>query len=128
MGIIKSDVQFYIPAFGIRVDVVITYDTKDPLAVKFDIDCPCGCNESIPWYVSRDMLFTSLNEKVGLGEVKMFPVKESNFIAFEIVNEEGTSLSYMYADDIKRFLRRTYKLVAMGSEHRFIDFDRLLPA
>lgn len=110
------------------LDLVLQWRDTDPLLVRL-IVTPRG-GHPIVWDFDRDQLTAGLDAPVGIGDWSMFPDltrRDGLRVELVLVNARhgiGYNLSMpLLAAPLRRFLDRTYQVVAAG-----VELDVVVPA
>jgi hypothetical protein len=112
--------------FGMKaLWVDLTYDTRDPYAVRF---APRRSSNAKPWLFSRELLSQGLFTRAGEGDVRLKPSTDTVSVVIELSSPEGFAALETCTAEIATFLERTYAVVPLGDENRWIDFERELAA
>lgn len=113
----------------------LTYSCADPYAVTMAFHV--GTTEPVEWTLARDLLAAALHSREGTGDVQAWPSAASDDPA---ADGEGTAAGHQIlnismtspfgharfeacAQDIERFLARTFEIVPTGDEPSFMNFD-----
>jgi hypothetical protein len=104
----------------------IVYSREDPYAVH--IAFHIGLDEPIEWIFARDLLSTGIEEREGLGDVRVwlsagFDGGPGSVLNLELSSPFGHAHFEVPARSISDFLRRTYRLVPAGEESEHIDVE-----
>ena len=110
------------------------YTALDPYAIR--IAFHVGTDEPVEWTVARDLLAAALHSREGIGDVQAWPsAAPGNPAAAEGIAAGRSILNIVMtspfgraqfeapAAEVASFLHRTYRIVAVGEESLFIDFD-----
>jgi hypothetical protein len=112
----------------LAVPATLRYASADPLAVH--IDFPPGASldgKEVSWAFSRALLEEGLDHPAGSGDVHLWPCGESR-TALELHSRSGMALLQFDTPQLRRFLLRTYAVVAAGQEDLGAAVDRGLSA
>jgi len=112
------------------------YTSQDPYAIK--IAFHVGTGEPVEWTLARDLLAAALHAREGIGDVQCWPSAASGdldghevgaiVMNISMTSPFGHAQFEASAADIAAFLQRTYRIVAVGEESDFVDFDAELAA
>jgi hypothetical protein len=112
------------------------YTSQDPYAIK--IAFHVGTGEPVEWTLARDLLAAALHAREGIGDVQAWPSAASDdsdgdaagavIMNISMTSPFGHAQFEALAEDIARFLQRTYRIVPVGEESDFVDFDAELTA
>jgi Streptomyces sporulation and cell division protein, SsgA len=110
------------------------YTGQDPYAVR--IAFHVGTDEPVEWTLARDLLAAALHSREGLGDVQAWPSAAPSDSAAGEGTASGTGILNIVmtspfgraqfeapAAAVASFLHRTYKIVPVGDESFFMDFD-----
>lgn len=118
------------PAQG-NVEGVLCYRVDDPFCVQIWFDN--GEGQPNIWQTTRDMLYNGMHYAVGMGDVRIRPFVYKMYapsLAFTMFGFQGTvkakAVLTVSARDVQVFLRRTERLVPVGSEEAFQNLDNLV--
>lgn len=113
------------PGFRLHAPACLRYDPTDPYTVC--MDNYTDRDETITWLFARELLATGLSERVGTGDVTVFPGAGDTRAVFILLRGEGSAaLLQAEEEDIRTFVQRTECLVPIGSESDHVDLDALL--
>lgn len=105
-----------------RVPVLLAYlPTLNPLAVHVIFD-PYG-PEPVEWTFARELLVYGMEDRAGLGDVRIWPHRHGE-LALTLDSPEESALFLLHRPTVAKFLRQTYAVVPRGREQ--LDFDREL--
>jgi hypothetical protein len=105
----------------------LVYSREDPYAVR--IAFHVGLDEPIEWIFARDLLFTGIEEREGLGDVTVWPSAGSegggpgSVLNLKLSSSFGHAHFEAPARSISDFLCRAYQLVPAGEESKHIDVE-----
>jgi hypothetical protein len=115
------------------------YTCQDPYAVKMAFHV--GTDEPVEWTLARDLLAAALHSREGVGDVQAWPsaapadpvpedgtVAGSGILNISMTSPFGHAQFEAPAAAVATFLHRTFRIVPVGQESRFIDFDAELVA
>lgn len=98
------------------VRATLRYTSRDPLAVHIDFPADISADgHMVTWTFARDLLADGLGAPAGLGAVHIWPCGQAGTIV-ELTVGEGVALVHFTTSALRRFLDRTYGLVAPGGE------------
>jgi hypothetical protein len=110
------------------------YTALDPYAIR--IAFHVGTDEPVEWTLARDLLAAALHSREGIGDVQAWPsavpvdsaaaegiAAERSVLNIVMTSPFGRAQFEAPAAGVAAFLNRTYKIVAVGDESLFIDFD-----
>jgi Streptomyces sporulation and cell division protein, SsgA len=110
------------------------YTCRDPYAIKMAFHI--GTDEPVEWTFARDLLEAALHSREGIGDVQAWPSPAPGESADEAETATGSGILNIAmsspfgqaefqapAEDVASFLRRTYEVVPVGDESRYVDFD-----
>ncbi|WP_069813666.1 SsgA family sporulation/cell division regulator [Streptomyces sp. TP-A0874] len=106
-----------------RIPVELEYDPLDPYAVRLTFHLPG--DTPVTWSFARDLLLDGLCAPTGDGDVRVSPASPGMlsdvFIRLQVGEERATFRAS--AAPLVAFLDRTDRLVPLGQELSFADFD-----
>lgn len=106
----------------IPVSATLRYTTGDPLAVFVDFPAEAALDgEELSWTFARSLLDQGLRAPAGHGDVQIWPYGRTRTV-LEFHSPYGLALVQFQASALRRFLLRTYEVVAAGQE----DLDRVV--
>ena len=110
------------------------YSGQDPYTIR--IAFHVGTDEPVEWTLARDLIAAALHSREGIGDVEAWPSAASDDSAGEDEIAAGTGVLNIVmtspfgraqfeapAAAVASFLHRTYKIVPVGDESLFMDFD-----
>ncbi|MEU6476827.1 SsgA family sporulation/cell division regulator [Streptomyces sp. NPDC047017] len=110
------------------VPATLRYACADPLAVHLDFPPEASLDgEEVTWTFSRALLDEGLGRPAGEGDVHFWPCGDSR-TAVELHSRSGMALLQFDTPALRRFLQRTYAVVAAGQEDVGAAVDRGLTA
>ncbi|NLU75764.1 SsgA family sporulation/cell division regulator [Streptomyces sp. HNM0575] len=111
-----------------ELSAALRYDDADPLAVRivFPADASLDGAE-VAWAFARELLDDGLHGPAGEGDVHVWP-RDGSHTVIELLSEEGVAVVEFDSADLRRFLLRTYDVVAAGQEHGDADVETGLAA
>ena len=113
----------------------LSYSCADPYAVRMAFEV--GMDEPVEWILARDLLAAALHGSEGLGDVRAWPSAVScdpdvvaigrtagpAILNIAMSSPYGQAHFEVSAKAIEDFLQRTYRLVAIGQESSYLNFD-----
>ena len=113
----------------------LSYSCSDPYAVRMAFDI--GTDKPVEWILARDLLAAALHGSEGLGDVRAWPSAVScdpdvvaigrtagpAILNIAMSSPYGQAHFEVSAKAIEDFLQRTYRLVAIGQESSYLNFD-----
>ncbi|MFI1167538.1 SsgA family sporulation/cell division regulator [Streptomyces sp. NPDC020801] len=110
------------------VPATLRYLSADPLAVHVDFPPEASLDGSdVSWTFSRTLLEEGLAQPAGAGDVHLWPCGDSRTV-LELHSPSGMALLRFDTPALRRFLLRTYAVVAAGQEDVGAAVDRGLNA
>ncbi|MFH8344542.1 SsgA family sporulation/cell division regulator [Streptomyces sp. NPDC018045] len=111
-----------------EVPARLRYDSGDPLAVHVVFPPAASLDGAeVVWTFARDLLAEGLREPSGKGDVHIWPCGPATAM-LEFHTADGLAMVQFQARDLRRFLMRSYGVVALGSESRHLDVEGDLAA
>ncbi|MFD7668032.1 SsgA family sporulation/cell division regulator [Streptomyces sp. NPDC059788] len=111
-----------------KVPARLRYDSGDPLAVQVVFPPVASLDGAeVVWTFARDLLTDGLREPSGRGDVHIWPCGPDNTM-LEFHTADGLAMVQFQARDLRRFLMRSYGVVPLGSEGRYLDVEGDLAA
>ncbi|MET8244403.1 SsgA family sporulation/cell division regulator [Streptomyces sp. NPDC005202] len=113
---------------ALPVPVTLRYASADPLAVHLDF--PPGVSldgDAVSWTFSRVLLEEGLRQPAGGGDVQIWPCGRARTV-LELHSTLGLALLQFDTPALRRFLLRSYAVVAAGQEDVGAAVDRGLSA
>jgi hypothetical protein len=109
-----------------RIPVELRYGTEDPYAVRMTFHLPGDA--PVTWTFSRDLLLDGIVGPSGDGDVHIAPMGPEELSDLGIRLQVGSerALFQVSAAPVVAFLDRTDRLVPLGQERAFGDFDTAL--
>jgi hypothetical protein len=110
----------------------LSYSTEDPFAIR--IAFHVGLDEPVEWIFARELLASGVKDRVGDGDVKVWPATETadgepdSVLNLELSSPFGQAHFEAPADEVTDFLDRTYQVVPVGEEDGFLDVEAELSA
>ncbi|GGW41295.1 hypothetical protein GCM10010503_16830 [Streptomyces lucensis JCM 4490] len=112
----------------VPVSTVIRYSTDDPLAVFVDFPAEAALDgEEVTWTFARSLLDQGLRAPAGHGDVRIWPYDRTRTV-LEFHSPYGLALLQFPAAALRRFLVRSYEVVAAGQEDMAAVVERGLSA
>jgi hypothetical protein len=112
----------------LAVPATLRYASGDPLAVHMDFPPEASLDgQEVSWTFSRSLLEEGLGQPAGAGDVHLWPCGETR-TALELHSRSGMALLQLDTPALRRFLLRTYAVVAAGQEDVSEAVDRGLNA
>ncbi|MFI9803568.1 SsgA family sporulation/cell division regulator [Streptomyces sp. NPDC052301] len=98
------------------VSATLRYTADDPLAVFVDFPAEAALDgEEVTWTFARTLLDQGLRAPAGHGDVQIWPCGGARTV-LEFHSPHGLALLQFQASTLRRFLVRTYEVVAPGQE------------
>ncbi|BBC29569.1 hypothetical protein SGFS_008630 [Streptomyces graminofaciens] len=112
----------------VPVTATLRYASDDPLAAHIDFPADISLSgDVVSWTFSRGLLEEGLRAPAGAGDVHIWPCGGGR-TAVELHSPYGMALLQFEAPALRRFLLRTYAVVASGRENLGPTVDRGLTA
>ena len=100
----------------VPVSATLRYHADDPLAVFVDFPAEAALHgEEVTWTFARTLLDEGLRAPSGHGDVQIWPYGRTRTVV-EFHSPHGMALLLFPASVLRRFLVRTYAVVANGHE------------
>ncbi|MCC5478003.1 SsgA family sporulation/cell division regulator [Streptomyces sp. NPDC059680] len=100
----------------IPVSATLRYTTDDPLAVFVDFPPEAALDgEEVTWVFARSLLDQGMRVPAGHGDVQIWPYGRTRTV-LEFHSPHGLALLQFPSSALRRFLLRTYGVVAPGQE------------
>ncbi|MEU0335957.1 SsgA family sporulation/cell division regulator [Streptomyces sp. NPDC006193] len=100
----------------VEVRATLRYLAADPLAVFVDFPAEAALHgEEVTWTFARSLLDQGLRTPAGCGDVRIWPYGRTRTV-LEFHSPHGMALLQFQASALRRFLVRTYAVVANGQE------------
>ncbi|GAA2899792.1 SsgA family sporulation/cell division regulator [Streptomyces mexicanus] len=110
------------------VSATLRYASADPLAVHLDFPPDASLDgREVCWTFARSLLEEGLGQPAGVGDVRLWPCGDTR-TALELHSSSGMALLQFATPALRRFLVRTYAVVAAGREDAGAAVDRGLSA
>lgn len=113
------------PTPGQPLDVTLTYDPADPLAVRILFSDPAS-GEGQPWVVERRLLAVGTLGLVGPGDVQVYPYSAPAGVGLDLTGPAGTVSLWLPLAPVEHLLARSYLAVPAGRER--VDVDAAVAA
>lgn len=112
---------------GAPLAAVLAYvPAADPYAVRLVFRDEH--NADMTYTFARDLLAAGLRESVGIGDVRIGPVADDDWLLFTLIPEGGDDSASFEAfasrEQVVTFTARSYRLVPAGREDEWVDWDR----
>ncbi|WKE68144.1 SsgA family sporulation/cell division regulator [Streptomyces sp. WP-1] len=112
----------------IPLTATLRYTTGDPLAVFVDFPAEAALEgEDVSWTFARSLLDQGLRTPAGHGDVQIWPYGRTRTV-LEFHSPFGLALLQFPTSTLRRFLVRTYEVVAAGQEDMEAVVERGLNA
>lgn len=112
----------------LSVPATLRYSSADPLAVHIDFPSEvCLADGDATWIFARSLLDAGLRGPAGDGDVHMWPCGDDRTV-LELHSPYGLAVLQFDTSALRRFLLRTYAVVAAGEEDLEDIVDRGLTA
>ncbi|MBB2742894.1 UNVERIFIED_ORG: hypothetical protein FHR35_002716 [Microbispora rosea subsp. rosea] len=96
------------------------YSPADPYAMRLSFP---GLGE--PWTFARALLAEGLEEPVGDGDVRIAPAEAEDWIEIVLFSGQPRECRlFAPRDQVTSFVDRCFRLVPLGREDEWIDWDR----
>lgn len=117
---VRTDVDFIV-----SVPVGMMYDADDPYAVHLVFVSAHDDEPTISWSFARELLTEGLDQRTGLGDVKVWPhaTARGDMVYISLSSPDGTSVFEVLRVVITRFLKKTYLVVPRGAEGQHVNVD-----
>ncbi|MBM7167260.1 SsgA family sporulation/cell division regulator [Streptomyces sp. G44] len=106
-----------------RIPVELRYETGDPFAVRLTFHLPGDA--PVTWAFGRELLIDGVGRPCGVGDVRIEPIDpelmDEALIRLQVGPDQA--LFRVGIPPLLAFLDRTDKLVPLGQERAFADFD-----
>ncbi|MET7520400.1 SsgA family sporulation/cell division regulator [Streptomyces sp. NPDC005480] len=108
------------------VGMRLRYQAADPYAVHATFHV--GDLQTVEWVFAREQLAEGLHQPVGLGDVRIGPVRMHghHLVRIALKSSAGQAVLTAPAPEVASFVRRTEALVPPGSEESAFDLDAQL--
>ena len=112
----------------IPLTATLRYTTGDPLAVFVDFPAEAALEgEDVSWTFARSLLDQGLRTPAGHGDVPIWPYGRTRTV-LEFHSPFGLALLQFPTSALRRFLLRSYEVVAAGQEDMAAVVERGLNA
>ena len=112
----------------IPLTATLRYTTGDPLAVFVDFPAEAALEgEDVSWTFARSLLDQGLRTPAGHGDVQIWPYGRTRTV-LEFHSPFGLALLQFPTSALRRFLLRSYEVVAAGQEDMAAVVERGLNA
>ncbi|MFE2416515.1 SsgA family sporulation/cell division regulator [Streptomyces hokutonensis] len=112
----------------IPVSATLRYLSWDPLAVHLDFPPEVSLDgDTVTWTFARALLEEGLRRPAGSGDVHLWPCGQARTV-LEFHSPFGLALLHFQTPALRRFLLRTYDVVATGKEDMDAVVERGLSA
>ncbi|MFD8533867.1 SsgA family sporulation/cell division regulator [Streptosporangium canum] len=113
---------------GVPIAATLVYAPEvDPYAARLVFQDERGF-EVMTYTFARDLLAAGLRAQVGIGDVRIGPVANDDWLIFTLTPEGGGAGDAFEAfaprEQVVTFTARCFRLVAANDEHEWIDWDR----
>ncbi len=100
----------------IPVRTTLRYTPADPLAVHIDFPAGASTDDAeVTWTFARTLLVEGLAAPAGIGDVHLWPCGPSHTVV-ELHSPHGMAMIRFDTPSLRRFLRRSCAVVALGGE------------
>jgi hypothetical protein len=113
-------------ADGVVLDATLRYDPTDPYAVQATFRAG---EASVSWMLGRELLHHGLVDATGDGDVRVWPdldAEDEPAVMVRLSSPDGQAVLCLDADVLQNFLARTFAVVPIGQEGRYLDVDGCL--
>jgi hypothetical protein len=104
------------------------YSSEDPYAIR--VAFHVGLDEPVEWIFARDLLANGLKDRIGLGDVRVWPgpgmaagSTAEQVLHIELSSPFGEAHFEAAIADVADFIGRTYRIVPDGEEGGFVDVE-----
>ncbi|WP_196778074.1 SsgA family sporulation/cell division regulator [Lentzea aerocolonigenes] len=99
----------------------IVYDTRDPYTLAFVFTVG---SQQVRWAIGRDLVAAGLLAPTGDGDVVVRPAEDdATRVEFRLADHGRVSTLSAALLDVAEFVDRTFEVVPMGEESRWMDLD-----
>lgn len=102
---------------GAKGTIEFSYDPADPFVVRMYF-----VESHVPWDIARDLL-DGIDHPTGVGDVRIRPVNAET-VSIHLSSPDGEATYHAPKDELRGFVRRTYRAVPRGRER--VDLDGLV--
>lgn len=100
----------------IPVRTTLRYTPDDPFAVYIDFPSGAGADDTdVTWAFARTLLADGLSAPAGIGDVHLWPCGPA-YTVVELHSPHGMAVIRFSTPSLRRFLYRSYAVVALGAE------------
>jgi hypothetical protein len=101
----------------------LCYSADDPYAIRMAFHV--GADEPVEWIFARELLAVGLQGPAGEGDVQVWPSAEHGFEVLNLALSSPFGEAHFEAPHsaTAAFLSRTYDMIAVGHEGKFLDVD-----
>lgn len=104
--------------------VELRYAGRDPYAVALAFQT--AHSREVLWRFSRELLAQGLVGAAGHGDVRLRPIRADAVLEVELRSPGGRAVFHAPHAALSGYLARTEEIVAVGSEHEWIDLDHII--
>ncbi len=110
---------------SVTVLALMDYAAHEPYSVRATFRTSEG---DVNWVFARDLLAEGLRKPAGVGDIAVWPSRNSSGDVFclSLSSPSGQALMEAPRSEVEGFLARTYTVVPAGSEGGMIDIDSLI--
>ncbi|MFF0223399.1 SsgA family sporulation/cell division regulator [Streptomyces sp. NPDC004629] len=104
----------------------LSYNATDPYAVCLSLGVPSS--PPVDWVFARSLLARGLSRPAGSGDVVVIPRHRCHpdMVRILLRTRHGAAVLEVASRAVTAFLHRAEALVPPGTEHRYIDLDRVV--
>lgn len=113
--------------FVIEAELVLTYSTKDPLAVTLTFPPPAAEQAPTTWVFSRNLLASGLHAPAGEGDVVIRPTGRHRVLV-TLTSPSGRVRGELERAPVEAFIHESYALLPAPEESAALDLDELVSA
>ncbi|WP_338898393.1 SsgA family sporulation/cell division regulator [Streptomyces sp. TG1A-60] len=100
----------------VSVRTTLRYTPGDPLAVHIDFPAGASADDAnVTWTFARTLLAEGLAAPAGIGDVHLWPCGPAHTVV-ELHSPQGMAIVRFDTPALRRFLRRSCAVVALGGE------------
>ncbi|ULR50482.1 SsgA family sporulation/cell division regulator [Streptomyces deccanensis] len=100
----------------IPVRTTLRYIAEDPFAVHIDFPSGASADDAeVTWAFARTLLAEGLAAPAGIGDVHLWPCGPAHTVV-ELHSPYGMAMIRFDTPSLRRFLHRSYAVVALGDE------------
>ncbi|MGW0843238.1 SsgA family sporulation/cell division regulator [Streptomyces sp. NPDC002787] len=113
----RARARLITPAYEeIPVRTTLRYTPDDPFAVHIDFPAGASADDAhVTWAFARTLLAEGLTTPAGIGDVHLWPCGPAQTVV-ELRSPQGMAMIRFDTPALRRFLRRSYAVVAPGGE------------